>query len=371
MVGKAILFFGFLLLLTGLFSFATVFVVTADEAAGGESQGGDNRGNSEIRAGEEVFRLADVGLPTDQPVSKVVGRTESPAESRSSAGKPLETIPTSVMPAERSISELSLLTMRESMPQTEELPLPVGMAGLSETEMRSAQADHGFMLFSIQCLTLPEGQPVTRVVMNGPARPDRDSDDPGKHGRTEPGTRNSGLSDESLDKIFAGGSPIIWTVRDTDLAVIFWAPLYERLEPIAAEDELWVPIHRSMIWRRYYDVTMERYGWELVPLDLKIKWGQIYVTGVGLDGMALKVDRVTVDDYKYKPAGLPPFRHSSNEPFTAINTGGRVSWIWRQGYTVHFDKYQFPLTRIASGPSSPTGPGPGFDFSPMKLEDDR
>jgi len=319
-------------------------------AAAGEPGSGDE--------GNEAF-LAD------QPRSKVIHLAGYPAEDRAAVGKPADTSPKLLAkPVERRIPELSLLNTGE--------PLPVGMAGMNEGDMRNALVDHGFAsLALIKSLTLPEGRPVTRVVMNGPAGSGRDNDDMGNHDRAGPATRSNGLPDESLDGIFAGGTPIVWTAKDTELALMFWAPIYYQLEPIAEEDELWVPIHRSMIWRRYYDVTMERYGWELAPLDLKTEWGQYYVTGVGLNGAALVVDRITVDDYKYKPGGQPPFRHSSNDPFTAINTGGRVSWIWRQAYTVHFDKFQLPLTRIASGPSNPTGPGLVFDLSTMQLEDDR
>ena len=223
---------------------------------------------------------------------------------------------------------------------------------MTEGEMLRVGTGHRLWLLRLAD-GLPQGQPVSRVIAGGSVA-------------LLKGMQN--LDDETLEEVFAGrgNGPFVWTIKDTDLAVMAWAPLYERLVPLADENELWVPTHRSSIWRRYYDVTMERYGWELEPQDLKREWGQFYVTGVGLGGKRLTVDRVTVDDFKYRPAGLPPFRHSSEEPFTAINTGGRVSWIWRQAYYVHFDKYQVPLTRTWTGPSSPTGPGLIFDLSSVE-----
>lgn len=208
---------------------------------------------------------------------------------------------------------------------------PSVLARMNEGEMRSAGADHGLWMAALE--DPPTGRPVSRVIGTwGTLK--------GKNDRTV-APAMADLPEAVLERITAGKTPIIWTLSDQDLAVTYWAPLYELLEPIAEKHELWVPIHRFKIHRAYYDVTMERYGWEIDDFtleDLKNEWRRFHITGVGQQGRALPLELIVVDNYKYRPGGWD-WRHGITEPFREIGGGGRVSWFWRQGYVVHFEKY--------------------------------
>lgn len=235
--------------------------------------------------------------------------------------------------------------IKSRVPGATTKPSAPSMAEMDDGEMQTAVADHGFLMAAVEG-GIPADRPITYVVKSAEGRQAPAKDAVSGNGR-EVSAAIKGLPEEILEKIAAGRTPTVWTLRDNDLEVVFWAPLYKHLEPIAKAHEqgLWVPIYRYKLHRRYYDVTMERYGWEIDDFtieDLKNLWRRYYVTGVGLDGRAVIIDRIVVDDYKYRPGGCQPFRHSSEEPFTAINTGGRISWFWRQAYMVHFEKIHGP-----------------------------
>lgn len=214
---------------------------------------------------------------------------------------------------------------------------------LDEGEMQRAGAGHGLFLAALESQSTGRAVsrviniswPVSRVIYSEWSRSGRTEGIVPENGPRVPHEMRH-LPEEAMDVIVAG-RPVGFTLQGLD--VTFWAPLYELLKPLAEEQELMVPVHGFTIRRNYYDVTMERYGWEIDTLDLERAWRQFHVTGVGQDGKALPLEVIVVDNYKYRPGGLPEWRHGITEPFRNLSEGGRVSWLWRQAYFVHFEKY--------------------------------
>ncbi len=235
--------------------------------------------------------------------------------------------------------------------------MPPSMAWMDEAEMRRSGAEHGLWRAAAlknrpvsrvvypdapnEEVWLPVGQPMSRVLKKDPVSGDGLDGPPGTHD----------LPEEVMGMI-AAGEPVTYTlnvrgnpvgldhnIAQRDIKVTFWAPIDKRLEPIAAEHELWLPIHYFKIRRTYYDAGMERYGWDLDYQDRADLWRRVYMTGAGLDGKPAKFERVN-EELKYSPAGFKPWRHRTTEPFTNISGGGRISWHWRHAYIVHFEKLQ-------------------------------
>lgn len=210
-------------------------------------------------------------------------------------------------------------------------PVRPQMLGLHAEDMKTARVAH-YIPFADN---VPTGRPTSRVIAS--------ADD---------ATGMENLAGEDMQEI-AGGRPYKFDFTHEGIDVKFWVKACEAPRCWIGADDEYDPIlevHSYKINRSYYDVGLERYGWEIDDQRSQWvrEWKNAHITGIYGNSSIYRLDRrpLEFDTYSYARAWYPyRYVRIAVQPYWS-GVGWQVdNCKYRENYFIFF-KDEFPGERL-------------------------
>jgi hypothetical protein len=249
----------------------------------------------------------------NRPVSRVIHPAASVPEMKKPAVNAIQN------PVALDIPELPFAARASAGPDMQEM-------GAKEMRRAIAGGAISYMAFAL------EGRPVTRTVYAS-SDPVGENSSFFRNDLSSLSCAGEELSEQAMG-IVAAGSSAWFTLKDME--VQYWARACEPQATWVGEPESRLLIHSFEVYRGYYNVTKERYGWEPYYEDWADTWRNVDIGGIY--GWPLQIDKI-VHQIKYLPQQRE-FAHIHREPFNAKGEGA-INCFYREGYLVYFE-YAFP-----------------------------